>query len=224
MTRPVRRLGAVSAALIAATAAFALTLAWPMWDSYFLTERFVQGDPTVSAHDVQAADARVTRFALIYLGVAALSAVVFITWLARARRNAEILCPADHRRTRGWVMGAWFCPFMNVWFPFQVVQDIWKTSDPTTPRRLAERAADGLDGLKFIPGGGLVAWWWGCTVGAVAINFFASTTLLDTYNPDIDTFHSVAVANTVARVLTAAAAVLLILAMRRIVRWQEQTR
>jgi hypothetical protein len=59
--------------------------------------------------------------------------VVFIVWLWRARGNAELFCYGQHRRGRGWVIGGWFCPVVNFWFPKQIVDDVIAASDPRTP-------------------------------------------------------------------------------------------
>ncbi|WP_436492505.1 DUF4328 domain-containing protein [Actinokineospora sp. HUAS TT18] len=212
---PVRAWSVVSAVLIAVTTAMALIVAWATWDSYFVAQRFLWDDPAVSADDLYAADDRTTLLALIYLFALAISGVVFITWLYRARKNAELLCDAEHRRSRGWLIGGWFVPIVNLWFPFQIVSDIWKASSPTTPKR--------LDALVHLKGSGLVALWWGCMATGTVIDRIAPR-LIDMDNPTIEQFHAVAVAETISLVLMAAAGVLVIMVMRQIVRWQEQAR
>ena len=78
--------------------------------------------------------------------------VVFIVWLWRARGNAELFCYGQHRRGRGWVIGGWFCPVVNFWFPKQIVDDVIAASDPPTPPRFPD--------LRRIPRHGLVLAWW----------------------------------------------------------------
>ena len=41
--------------------------------------------------------------------------VVFIVWLWRVRWNAEMFCRGEHRFTRGWVIGCWLVPVVNLW-------------------------------------------------------------------------------------------------------------
>ena len=80
------------------------------------------------------------------------AAVVFIVWLWRVRWNAEMFCRGEHRFTRGWVLGCWLCPVVNLWYPKQVVDDVVAASDPRT---------DPLTPLrKNIPGTQLVWAWW----------------------------------------------------------------
>lgn len=85
---------------------------------------------------------------LPYLGCA----ITFIVWLFRTRHNAEVLCAVRHRRARGWLIAGWIVPVVSLWFPKQVVDDIWRASDPRTP---ATRVT-----LRELPHAGLVTAWW----------------------------------------------------------------
>ncbi|WP_433526781.1 DUF4328 domain-containing protein [Nocardia pseudovaccinii] len=78
--------------------------------------------------------------------------IVVIVWLWLARRNAEALCAARHRLAIGWVIGGWFCPVVNLWFPHMILADVVRASDPRTP-------ADARD-LRRRPTGVLVTVWW----------------------------------------------------------------
>src|SRR3954469_19868175 len=91
------------------------------------------------------------------------AAVVFIVWLWRVRWNAEMFCRGQHRFTRGWVLGSWICPVVNLWYPKWVVDDIVAASDPrTAPQTLS---------LRSVPGTRLVwAWWITWVVGLVLGN------------------------------------------------------
>lgn len=86
---------------------------------------------------------------LLVLGAAAVS---FVCWLWRARLNAEAFLPLRHRRSRVWVILGWFVPIVSLWFPKQVVDDVWRTSDPGRPPHES--------GLKFAKPTGLVTAWW----------------------------------------------------------------
>ncbi|MGW4439064.1 DUF4328 domain-containing protein [Streptomyces sp. NPDC004596] len=72
------------------------------------------------------------------------TAVVFLCWFHRVRVNAEVFDPARHAKARGWAIGGWFCPVVNLWFPRRVALDVWDAS-----ASWAER-----------PGHGLVNSWW----------------------------------------------------------------
>ncbi|MEU6350035.1 DUF4328 domain-containing protein [Streptomyces sp. NPDC047072] len=57
-------------------------------------------------------------------------AVVFVIWFWRVRVNAEVFSPNGHRKARGWVIGGWVAPFVNLWYPRRVMLDVWDASRP----------------------------------------------------------------------------------------------
>ncbi|MEU1480094.1 DUF4328 domain-containing protein [Streptomyces sp. NPDC005760] len=57
-------------------------------------------------------------------------AVVFVIWFWRVRVNAEVFSPNGHRKARGWVIGGWIAPFVNLWYPRRVMLDVWDASRP----------------------------------------------------------------------------------------------
>lgn len=57
-------------------------------------------------------------------------AVVFLCWFYRVRVNAEVFNPFGHAKKRGWAIGSWFTPFVNLWFPRRIALDIWNASIP----------------------------------------------------------------------------------------------
>ncbi|MGV9338386.1 DUF4328 domain-containing protein [Streptomyces sp. NPDC003688] len=56
--------------------------------------------------------------------------VVYLCWLYRVRINAEVFDHASQSLRRGWAIGAWFCPVVNLWFPRRIVLDVWNASAP----------------------------------------------------------------------------------------------
>ena len=127
--------------------------------------------------------------------------VVFIVWLWRVRRNSELFCQAQHRRRRGWVIGGWFCPIVNLWFPKQIVDDVIAASDPRTPPRVPD--------LRGIRANGLVLAWWITWVASLAIDNQGGTDPASDV-PDIDDLMTTASLSTTSAVVTAACAVLAI--------------
>jgi hypothetical protein len=55
-------------------------------------------------------------------------AVVFVIWLWRVRRNAEVFAPNGHHKARAWVIAGWVVPIVSLWYPRRVVVDIWDAS------------------------------------------------------------------------------------------------
>lgn len=130
-------------------------------------------------------------------GVMVIAAVAFVMWLWRARANAELLVgPHGQRLTREWVIGAWICPVVNLWFPYQVVVDVWRASTPSREHRDA-----------------LVVWWW--------MTFLVSWlfTRFITLAGVVDTVPLIA-----SCALDIASGVLALLVVRRITDWQALAR
>lgn len=78
---------------------------------------------------------------------------VFIVWFHRLYTNLPALGATGLRFSRGWAIGAWFVPILNLWRPKQIADDIWRASDP-------DRTVAG-DQWRGRPVAGLVHMWWG---------------------------------------------------------------
>jgi hypothetical protein len=61
---------------------------------------------------------------------------VFLTWLHRARCNAEGL-GHKHRWSTGWAIGAWFVPLFALVVPVKIVYDTWRAQIPRERHRSA---------------------------------------------------------------------------------------
>lgn len=55
---------------------------------------------------------------------------ILVVWLFRARANAESITHIAHRRARPWLLLAWLVPPVNLWYPKQIMDDLWRTSQP----------------------------------------------------------------------------------------------
>lgn len=73
-------------------------------------------------------------------------AVLFVGWFRRARINAE-RHGYRQRRARGWTFWGWLVPIVDLWFPFQLMGDIWRAGLP----------ADRRGKTAWLP-----ALWWTC--------------------------------------------------------------
>jgi Domain of unknown function (DUF4328) len=58
--------------------------------------------------------------------------IVFVLWFHRARVNAECL-GYRQRHSPGWTFWGWLVPFVNLWFPVQIMGDIWRAGRPARP-------------------------------------------------------------------------------------------
>jgi len=59
--------------------------------------------------------------------------ILFVVWFYRARINAE-RHGYRQRRARGWAFWGWIVPIVNLWFPFQIMGDIWRAGLPAGQR------------------------------------------------------------------------------------------
>lgn len=84
----------------------------------------------------------------------AVTAGFFIAWLYRVYENSAALGADERRFWPGWAILGWFVPIFELFRPKQIVNDVWRASDPElrpwVPRRAWVEAA--------IPGV-LTAWW-----------------------------------------------------------------
>lgn len=81
-----------------------------------------------------------------------LTEAVFIWWFHRAYKNVVSLGAVRMRYGTGWTIGAWFVPFLNLVRPKQIMNDIWRSSDPQLPAQRAEWSGN--------PVSALINWWW----------------------------------------------------------------
>ncbi|MEU1616737.1 DUF4328 domain-containing protein [Streptomyces sp. NPDC005722] len=72
----------------------------------------------------------------VFVYLMTLTAPLFLVWLARSRRNALALSPQAALPSRGWLIGSWFVPVLNLFVPRQFVLDIGRASSPSwNPKR-----------------------------------------------------------------------------------------
>src|SRR5262245_9232392 len=80
--------------------------------------------------------------------------ILFVVWFRRARINAE-----HHgwlqRRARAWTFWGWIVPIVSLWFPFQIMGDIWRAGLPESKRHK----------VAWLP----ALWWTTWLLGAVTI-------------------------------------------------------
>ncbi len=72
------------------------------------------------------------------LAVASVSALVvagllLVLWTRRSYRNLAALGVSGLRLRTGWATASWFIPFVNLVLPKEVVDDLWRASDPESP-------------------------------------------------------------------------------------------
>jgi hypothetical protein len=109
---------------------------------------------SASGSDFATAAEAVRRVVIAQLFAFLASVIVTATWLWRVYSNLPALGATRLRFGRGWVLGAWIVPFLNLVRPKSIVDDAWRGSDPSAPDSYGYPEAAG-------PRSPLVAWWWG---------------------------------------------------------------
>jgi hypothetical protein len=197
-----RAMGVGASVLIGLVTVTTWTTAWSDWFSYRTLKTY---GPDPEKLD----EASLISGSLGIISALALfaAAAVFIVWLWRVRWNAEMFCRGEHRFTRGWVLGCWLVPVVNLWYPKQVVDDIVAASDPRTDPH--------TPALKDIPGTQLVwAWWLTWVIGLVSGNIVQRGVLAGA--SQLGDLRTNVILSTVSALFTTGAAVLAVILIQRI--------
>ncbi|MFI6952810.1 DUF4328 domain-containing protein [Nocardia sp. NPDC050408] len=163
--RPIDALGHWSIGLIGCTTAALLVFVNTEAMGHRALDRYHGEYPNIQARTEFHDWSMIVGPAVIIMFVALLgTGIVFLVWLRQARSNADALCAARHRLPIGWVVGGWFCPVVNLWFPATILTDVLRASDPRTPK-------DAPD-LRGRPGGLLVGVWWSAWLATWTVLFW----------------------------------------------------
>ena len=123
---------------------------------------------------------------------------VFIVWFYQARKNADGRGWRQRWGT-GWAIGAWFVPVIFLWFPYQIMADIWRAGLPASERGRP----------PWLP----IAWW-ACWLLAWITGFRYINTITSTFHGFTAGFY---LGETIpSKIFEAAAAILLILVIRAV--------
>ncbi|CCH32178.1 DUF4328 domain-containing protein [Actinosynnema sp. NPDC047251] len=201
MFSPVRGLGTALSILVGLyTLANVITAGW-LWYFKSTYEDYLADEVTDTALLAVATAGVPMAFigALVFLS----AAVVTIVWLWRVRTNAALANPRfEHRWNRGAAIWGWL-PVVNFWVPRRFVLDVWRAC---APDQVSARTTS------------IVNWWWGPWLIFLVLDRY-SRPYADPDSPRFD-LENAAQLTTAASVLCVAAAVNLIVVVRRITTWQ----
>ncbi|GAA2083264.1 hypothetical protein GCM10009759_01250 [Kitasatospora saccharophila] len=139
------------------------------------------------------------------------TAVLFLMWLYRARVNAEVIYPHGHQHARGWAVGGWFVPLVQLWFPWQITTDVWKASAPA-----------GEHGIPRPVSAWPVHSWWATILLSRLVYFIGAQSLgSEAALHYTDSYRQALLLLIAASLMTLAAAVLAILVVHRLTAMQE---
>jgi Domain of unknown function (DUF4328)/Protein of unknown function (DUF2510) len=123
------------------------------WLQLGLLTRLLHDPASVFPEEAASADGRQALLDVLQLSVYGATAVAFLVWFHRAYSNLPALGMAPLEVGAGWAIGGWFVPILGFVRPKEIMNDIWRGSDPDKPSRL-----DGFWRIGPVPA--LVHLWW----------------------------------------------------------------
>lgn len=110
-------------------------------------------------HEAAATAARDRAIVLLKLVAFTGTGIAWLLWVHRTYGNLALVGSKRSRFTRGWAVGYWFIPLVNLVRAYQVMKDLWLRSDSLNDRD----AYDSLPAPAFLSG------WWGMSVSWAAL-------------------------------------------------------
>lgn len=168
---------------------------------------------------IQLGDGESIETALILLGLVAMvelagrffCVIFFLIWLSRAYKNLPVLGARHLEFSPGWAVGWWFIPFANLVKPYQVVRELYSESDPAN-RDVASYGSQPPVSFE------LLGFWWGTFI-TFGIALRISDRMIDDAG-DPSTYFPVVYL--VGHILMTISAVLAIMIVRNVNRWQNE--
>jgi hypothetical protein len=207
--RPLDRRAKAAVIALVAVALLDILAVWSDWDRYDLLGRIINGgDYTIN--EASASDDRETAIGLFQLVALIVGAVFFIRWFLDAYRNVRPL-GGERDHTEKWAGWAWFVPFLNLWRPKQIANEIWWASDPEHPNEFPSSSTRVW---------GVLTLWW---VFWLASNFASNVaTRLAFHDDTAESLRNSTAAYLVGDSIDIVAAVLAIVVIRAITTRQEE--
>jgi serine/threonine protein kinase len=144
------------------------------------------------------------------------TAGLWLAWFRRAYLNLPALGARRLRFRPWWAVGAWLLPVFSLFRPKQVLNDVWRASDPDLP-------LDQADTWRRRPVAELLGWWWLVFLASVlvrsitteAVHGAADLMLLGLLPERFDRFQASAGMQVLADLLTVVCALLALRVVRR---------
>lgn len=210
--QPVRALAIATVSALGLTSLAAIALIVPALRQIDVLDRLITDPALVTEAEVTANDLLINGISTARMGTYVLCAALFLIWIVRARSNAEGFVLIPHRRDAAWAIFGWVVPVVCFWYPKQIVDDIWSTS---------QREGLRTGALQTEPRSGLVWAWWVTWLSSLLVGR-ASDVLANTQ--DLGELKSATWALSLGMALSVAAAVLAALVVLQITKLQEARR
>ena len=150
------------------------------------------------------------------------TAGLWLAWFRRAYLNLPALGARRLRYRPWWAVGAWLLPLFSLFRPKQLLNDIWRASDPELP--------DQSDSWRRRPVAELLGWWWLAFLASVlvrsitteAVHAAADVMLLGLLPEQLDRFQASAGMQVLADLLTVLTGLLALRVVRRTTARQDE--
>ncbi|MFG2194918.1 DUF4328 domain-containing protein [Streptomyces sp. NPDC048639] len=139
--------------------------------------------------------------------------VLWLVWFWRLSVNTEVIAPGRQRFSRGWAVGSWFTPVVQLWFPKQMANDIWHVMAPA-----AQHGPYG--GRAPAPSRALLNWWWGTYCATFVTGFL--TSLVEVAASTNNDMAGLAAWTIMSDIASLVAGVLALGFIQRLTSWQER--
>jgi len=144
------------------------------------------------------------------------TAGLWLGWFRRAYLNLPALGARRLRYRPWWAVGAWLLPVFSLFRPKQLLNDIWRASDPELP-------LDQADAWRKRPVAELLGWWWLAFLASVlvrsvtteVVHSAADLMLLGLLPEQLDRFQASPGMQIAAELLTVACGLLALRVVRR---------
>ena len=177
------------------------------WLEIRLMDRVLDGE-NVPVSDLDSNDDRQTIVSLV-IGVAFVAAIVFfIRWFHAAYKNLPALGQPNLRFKPGWAIGASFVPFLNLWRPKQIANDIWRGSETAAP------AYNNGDAWKTAALPVFLTAWWAVWIAATYLGNIAARAWFGNDTPE--DLRTADILDILSLLLDIGAAILAIVVVRRL--------
>jgi uncharacterized protein DUF4328 len=208
---PLGRRALLARAALAAMVAVDLVAVFSGLAEYSLLVRLETED--VPVDELDASDRRQLVVAVVQTIVFAFGAFFFVRWLHHAYRNLRPLGAGALRYSTHTAVWSWFVPILNLWKPKQVINDVWRASDPDAPRH------QNLEDWSAKDPPLLYGFWW---LFFIVLNFVYNAALrLDLRAEELEELQLASLVTIVADGLSVAGALLALAVVRQTTRRQE---
>lgn len=175
-----------------------------------LVNRVIEGR-IVLDEELLSNDERQQSIGLFQLAIGVLTALIFIAWTFVAYGNLQPLGALDLRYGRAWSIVGWVIPIANLFVPKQIINDVWRASDPKLEYSSAR--------WKGEPVPVLITAWWALLLISGAVGRIAASGRAAI---DAEEFRSSTQAFVASDALLAVTALLAILVVRMITARQQE--